>query len=61
MTEFGVDLMEKVAKTAEKIEAAEKKEMILNFAMSFLMVVPAFGEAVDAVGLATVGRIITLT
>lgn len=51
----------KVLYSKDKIEATVKKEMILDLVMSFLLVVSAVGEAVDAVGLAAVGRTITLT
>jgi hypothetical protein len=43
------------------IKDAENKAMILNFVMTFLMIVPAVGESVGSLGFATVGRIILLT
>jgi hypothetical protein len=61
MTEFAVESMEKIVKAADDIEDAEKKAMILNFVMAFLMIVPAVGEAVGSLGFATIGRIILLT
>lgn len=61
MTEFAVQSMEKVVDVAKDVEEAEKKETILGFVMAFLMLLPAAGAAADAIGLAAIGRIITLT
>ena len=61
MTEFAVESMKKVADTASGIADAEKKAMILGFVMAVLMIIPVVGEGADAIGLATIGRIITLT
>ena len=61
MTEFAVQSMERVAEVAGDFEAAEMKELILSFVMAFLMAVPAIGSAAEAIGWATIGRIIALT
>jgi hypothetical protein len=61
MTEFAVKSMEKIVKAADDIKDAEKKAMILNFIMAFLMIVPAVGEAVSSLGFATIRHIILLT
>ncbi|KAL4896950.1 glycoside hydrolase [Aspergillus ambiguus] len=61
MTQFAVEQMEKVADLGEEIEEQEKKERILNFVMAALMLIPAVGEAVGSLGLATIGRVIILT
>ncbi|KAK2788072.1 hypothetical protein FQN52_006909 [Onygenales sp. PD_12] len=60
MTEFAVKSMEKIREVADEIEEAQRKEMILGFLMGFLMLIPAVGEAVGAIGLGTVGRFLTM-
>jgi len=56
-----VESMRKIVATANEIKDEEKKQTILLFAMSFMMMVPVAGQEVAGVGLVTIGRVITLT
>ncbi|KAJ5256934.1 Glycoside hydrolase superfamily [Penicillium angulare] len=60
LAESAVKQMQKVVDAADDIDAAEKKSFIVNFAASLLMLVPAVGESIGALGLATIGRVVTL-
>ncbi|KAJ5437022.1 Glycoside hydrolase superfamily [Penicillium cf. griseofulvum] len=60
MVESAIEQMKKVMETADKITAEYKKSMIINFAAAFLMLVPAVGETIGALGLATIGRVVML-
>jgi chitinase len=52
--------MAKIVQKANDIEEAEKKELIVDFIMSILMIVPAVGEAAEVLGMVTLGRLITM-
>jgi len=52
--------MRKVVETADEIEEVERKELILGFLTGILLLVPAVGAAADAIGLAAIGRILTI-
>ncbi|KAJ5827672.1 Glycoside hydrolase superfamily [Penicillium robsamsonii] len=60
MTESAIEQMQKVMDTADKITAEYKKEMIINFAAALVMLVPAVGETIGTLGLATIGRVVML-
>jgi len=60
MSVQAVASMQKVVEKAEDIEDAEKKELILGFLMGVLLLVPGVGTATEAIGLATLGRIIAI-
>ncbi|KAJ5577072.1 Glycoside hydrolase superfamily [Penicillium sp. DV-2018c] len=60
MCESAVQQMQKVIDAADEIAAAEKKAMIVNFAAAFLMLVPAVGETIGVLGMATIGRVVML-
>ncbi|KAL4733759.1 glycoside hydrolase [Aspergillus similis] len=60
MTSYAVQEMAKVSTEASVIEAAEKKEMILNFIFGILFLLPSLGAAIDAADLATLGRSLTI-
>lgn len=55
-----IKAMQAVVKTAEEIEEAQKKEFILLFLSAVLFIVPAIGEGLAAIGLATLGRVLSL-
>lgn len=52
--------MSKVVDAANKITAEERKAMILNFIMAFLLLIPGVGEIADAAGMVTLRTIISL-
>lgn len=60
MAREAVDAMKQVVEEAEDIEEQQRKQMILNFVLGILMFIPAAGEAIGAVGLTTLARVITL-
>jgi hypothetical protein len=55
MLDQAVDSMRQVVATAGEIKEEEKKQTILLFAMSFMMMVPVAGQEVAGVGLVTIG------
>lgn len=61
MTYYAVQQMAKVAAEGSAIQAAEQREMILNFVIGVLFLLPAIGEAIDSADLAMLGRMVTLT
>lgn len=55
-----IKAMQAIVKTAEEIEEAQKKEFILLFLSAVLFIVPAIGEGLAAIGLASLGRVLSL-
>ncbi|KAL5362439.1 hypothetical protein BJX96DRAFT_177152 [Aspergillus floccosus] len=61
MIHQAVESMQQVVDTAEEIEAAKRKQMILLFLSAFLLLIPIGGEIISAInGFATVGRFLAL-
>jgi hypothetical protein len=60
LTESAVQQMQKIIDAADSITAAEKKSFIVNFVGSLLMLVPAVGETIWALGLGILGRVVLL-
>ena len=52
--------MDKVVEIAKEITAAQRKEMILNFIMGVLMLIPGVGQIADAAGMAALRSFINL-
>lgn len=60
MAASAVQSMIQIEEEAAQITAEERKERILDFIFGFLMILPAAGELVDAVDMATLSRIISV-
>lgn len=57
----GVDSMEKVVATADQIEAAEEKAILMAFLSALFLFIPLVGEAIGTIAeLANIGRIVAL-
>jgi len=50
MMRFAITSVNKVVETANKIEEQERKSMIANFLMAFMMFIPMVGATADALG-----------
>ncbi|KAL2060012.1 hypothetical protein VTL71DRAFT_9834 [Oculimacula yallundae] len=60
LTYSAVTSMDKVMKIAKDKTAAQRKEMILNFIMGVLMLIPGVGQLADAAGMAALRSFIKL-
>ncbi|UNI18137.1 hypothetical protein JDV02_004426 [Purpureocillium takamizusanense] len=56
MIREGLDYMDTVVDMAKEIKEAEKKTLIVSLLSAVLFVVPALGEAIGTLGLASLGR-----
>ncbi|KAH7333308.1 exo-1,3-beta-D-glucanase [Rhexocercosporidium sp. MPI-PUGE-AT-0058] len=60
MTSLAVQSMDKVVAAAKKITADERKEMILNFVMAIVLLIPGAGELADLAGVTALKTFINL-
>lgn len=60
MAQAAITSMQSVISTADKIEDAERKEMILGFVGAFLFLLPGIGQTAGELGFATLARLVFL-